>query len=81
MKTFILITKIMNGTVTTKVEIHGIRSKTFEDAMKYVKALQFYKERGINNLLDKEGFYFQVKQDDPGLMVFCQLNKVELGFL
>jgi hypothetical protein len=81
MKTFILITKIMNGTVVNKVEIHGVKANTFEAAKLYVKSTQFYKERGMSPHEDKEGFYFQARQDDPKLFVFCQLNVIELGYL
>jgi len=81
MKTFMLITKIMNGTVTQRVEMHGIKSRSFEEALRYVKGLTFYKERGINPHKDKEGFYFQLRQDDPGSFVFCQLNVIPLDYL
>lgn len=71
----------MNGTVTSNVEIHGIKATSFESAKLYLKATPFYKQRGINPYEDKEGFYFQVRQDDSELMVYSQLNKVELGYL
>lgn len=81
MKTFMLITKVMNGTVTTKVEMHGIKAISFDEALRYLKSLTFYKERAINPHKDKEGFYFQARQDDPRLFVFCQLNVTPLSYL